>query len=230
MKADFCSGYKYYRCMAHKRGINCPAPRSRLREDALEKQVECIVRNLKLPPEWQDRVIQLYSSKDERETILREQKRLREKLRRLKYSYHEVEISQNDYRKEKARTERKLASLHLPEQTRLGEVASLVQTLAASWDHATREERRDMIRLIFDGVYCDPAQKRLVVLQPNPDFIVLFREAGIIQEREGLVWPSEFEDGQAGIGAPDWTRTSTPSRAQALNLPRIPFRHRGSTD
>src|SRR5262249_11237759 len=30
-----------------------------------------------------------------------------------------------------------------------------------------------------------------------------------------------------GVGAPEWTRTTTPLRAQALNLLRIPFRHRG---
>jgi hypothetical protein len=29
------------------------------------------------------------------------------------------------------------------------------------------------------------------------------------------------------IHAPDWTRTSTPSRAQALNLPRIPIPPQG---
>jgi hypothetical protein len=84
-----------------------------------------------------------------------------------------------------------------------------------------------MVRLIFDGIYCDPADSQLVVVQPNPDFIVLFREAGIIQETEGLVWPSELEDRKAGIYAPDWTRTSTPSRAQALNLPRIPIPPQG---
>jgi hypothetical protein len=227
MKADFSSGYRYYRCMAHKRGIDCPAPRSRLREDALENQVEQIIRRLRLPTAWQDRVIQLYSSKDEREKILREQKRLREKLRRLQSSFHEVEISQQEYRREKARTERKLASLYLPQQSRLGEITSLVESLAASWDHANAEERRDLIRLVFDGIYCDPADGRLAVVQPNPDFIVLFREAGIIQETEGLVWPSAFGNKKVGIGAPDWTRTSTPSRAQALNLPRIPIPPQG---
>jgi hypothetical protein len=61
-----------------------------------------------------------------------------------------------------------------------------------------------LIRLIFDGIYCDPADSRLAVVQPNPDFIVLFREAGIVRETEGLVWPSELEDGKVGIGAPDW--------------------------
>jgi len=48
---------------------------------------------------------------------VREQKRLREKLRRLRRSYLEVEISKEEYRSEKTRTERKLASLHVPEQT-----------------------------------------------------------------------------------------------------------------
>jgi hypothetical protein len=66
-----------------------------------------------------------------------------------------------------------------------------------------------------------------IALEPKPDCIVLFREAGIIQEEEGLVWPSNLEDEEAGIGAPDWTRTSTPSRAQALNLLRIPIPPQG---
>jgi len=59
----------------------------------------------------------LCSSKDERAKAVREQKRLREKLRRLRRSYLEVEISKEEYRSEKTRTERKLASLHVPEQT-----------------------------------------------------------------------------------------------------------------
>ena len=67
----------------------------------------------------------------------------------------------------------------MPEETRLGNVASLVETLAASCDDATAEERRDMIRLIPDRIYSDPAAKRLLTLQPKLDFIVMFREAGI---------------------------------------------------
>jgi len=60
-----------------------------------------------------------------------------------------------------------------------------------------------------------------------PEFLVLFRRAGITQERDGLVWPSNLEHEEARLGAPDWTRTSTPSRAQALNLLRIPIPPQG---
>jgi hypothetical protein len=49
----------------------------------------------------------------------------------------------------------------------------------------------------------------------------------MLQEKEGLVWPSATCGEQVGISAPDWTRTSTPSRAQALNLPRIPIPPQG---
>lgn len=31
------------------------------------------------------------------------------------------------------------------------------------------------------------------------------------------------------IDALEWTRTTTPIKAQALNLPRIPFRHEGKS-
>ncbi len=36
---------------------------------------------------------------------------------------------------------------------------------------------------------------------------------------DGLVW--------VYVGALEWTRTTTPLQAQALNLLRIPFRHEG---
>jgi len=124
-----------------------------------------------------------------------------------------VEIPEKEYRTEKTRTQRKVASLHVPEQTRLGNVASLVETLAASCDDATAEERRDMIRVIFDGVYSDPAAKRLLTLQPKPDFIVMFRQAGITQERQGLEWPSNLEDQEAATGTPDWERRRCQWRA-----------------
>ena len=227
MRADYGSGHKYYRCTSAGREIDCPAPRSRVREDSLEGQIGQVIRSLALPSSWQDRVIELYGAKDERDRILGEQKRLREKHRRLVASYHEVEISEEYYKAEKARTERELARLRLPDESRLEEIESLVQTLATSWDHATAEERRDMIRLMFDAVFCDPSAKRLVALQPKPDFVVLFRRAGMLQEKEGLVWPSDACEEQAGISAPDWTRTSTPLRAQALNLPRIPIPPQG---
>lgn len=227
MKGDFCSGHKYYRCTAHKRAIDCPAPQTRVREDALESQIGPIIRNLRLPPVWQDRVADLLSCQDEREKILREQKRLREKLRRLRRSYHAVEISETECRKEKMATERKLASLHVPEQTRLAEAASLLETLATAWDHASTEERSDMIRLVFERIYCDPGDKRLVALQPKTQFMVLFRQVAILQEKEALFRPYVRRDEKAGISAPDWTRTSTPLRAQALNLLCIPIPPRG---
>ena len=104
------------------------------------------------------------------------------------------------------RTQRKVASLHVPEETRLGNAASVVETLAASCDDVTAEERRDLIRVIFDQIYSDPAAKRLLTLQPKPDFIVMFRQAGITQKTQGLEWPSNLEDQEAGIGTPDWRR------------------------
>ena len=225
MKGDFSSGHKYYRCTSRKRAIDCPAPQRRVREDELEGQIAPVIERLRLPPAWQDRVVDLLSSRDEREKIMKEQKRLRGKLHRLKGSYHEVEISEAEYRREKIATERELASLHVPEETR--EVASLLETLATAWDHASAEERRDMMRLVFSRIYCDPADKRLVALQPRPDFMVMFRQTAIFQEKEGLFWPYVRKDEKAGIGAPDWTRTSTPLRAQALNLLCIPIPPRG---
>jgi hypothetical protein len=65
----------------------------------------------------------------------------------------EVEISGEQYRAEKARTDRKLAGL------RRSEVSPLEEAAAA-------EERGKMLRLFFQAVYCDPSARGPVSLEP----------------------------------------------------------------
>jgi len=57
--------------------------------------------------------------------------------------------------------------------------------------------------------------------------MVIFRQVAILKEKEGLFWPYLRKDEKTTICAPDWTRTSTPLRAQALNLLCIPIPPRG---
>lgn len=63
------------------------------------------------------------------------------------------------YGTEEATTEGELVSLHAREQTCPEEIASRLETVAASWDQAAPEEWQEMIRMIFDVEYCHPAKQ-----------------------------------------------------------------------
>lgn len=106
------------------------------------------------------------------------------------------------YGREKAATERELSCLCVGEQARLEEIACRLETLAASWDHAAPEGRREMIRMLFGVEYCEPGEQRFARLQPEPKLVVSFRQAGIPPEVGGLVWPSAPLHAEASISAP----------------------------
>lgn len=59
-----------------------------------------------------------------------------------------------------------------------------------------------MIRMLFGVGYCDPGEQRFARLQPKPELVVSFRQAGILPEVEGLVWPSAPPHAEASISAP----------------------------
>lgn len=57
-------------------------------------------------------------------------------------------------------------------------------TIQTSWAKATIEQKRDMLKLMLDAVYVDTDEWKILSIQPNPDFLDLFRHTGLV-EHEG---------------------------------------------
>lgn len=209
MNADASEGgYRYYRCIAHQRQIECWAPQSRVREDVLSEQMTGIISRLVLPGDWCERVLALLQDGDDVERIRAERARLEEKLRRLHQAWIEVEIDEGYYRTEKAKAESRLASLVVPDGVvKIEEAANYLKDLSLAWDVASREERRAILGFIFEAIYCDPAYKRLVAVQPKDDFLSLFSEMSILKEKGRKFEIIYDQVSSAGISAPDRRRT-----------------------
>ena len=97
-----------------------------------------------------------------------------EKARRLKRQYREVEIDENDYRRELEETRSKLASLSVPEQQEIVHLGDHVEGVVLAWRNATDEERRGMLKLMLDAIYVDLDRQVIVGLKPKPSFLPLF--------------------------------------------------------
>jgi len=153
-----------------------------------------IISRLKLPDDWRERVLALLQDGDEAEKIKAECARLQEKLRRLRRAWIEVEIDEPHYREEKGKTERCLANLVIPNGVvKIEEAAQLLSDMSLTWEAASAEERRAMLGFMFEAIYCDPAEKRLVALEPKRVFIPLVREVDLLHENEGSFYVAQCE-------------------------------------
>jgi len=126
----------------------------------------------------------MLSSREEIEEAQNEKTRLNEKMRRLKRQYREVEIDESEYRQELELTQAHLDTITVPEQEEMVHLGDHVEGMVVSWQQATKEERRDMLRLMLDAVYVDMETKEVVGLKPKPAFLPLFN----------LEQPAETED------------------------------------
>jgi len=184
MRADTAGNEaRYYRCVARQKGFDCWAPQTRIREDVLAEQMMEVVSRLSLPDDWRERILALLHDGDQIEKVKAERARLEEKLKRLRRAWIEVEIDEAYYRKEKGEAESRLTNLVVPDgMVDVEEAAKLLGDMSVTWEAASREERRAMLGFMFEAIYCDPAGKRLVALQPKRAFIPLLREIDLLRE------------------------------------------------
>jgi len=82
----------------------------------------------------------------------------------------------------KAKAEARLAKLSIPQERDVRQAGELLDGLSTAWNSATPEERRSLVHTIFEAVYCNPATKSLVAVQPKKAFIPLLREIELLQE------------------------------------------------
>jgi site-specific DNA recombinase len=172
--AQHINGSDYYREESSLRGIPCPNPRKYVKADVLDGQVSELVGSLRLASSWRDLVVRYLNSGEELEKAVKERARLEEKLRRLKKLYREVEITEDDYGREKGLTEAALVAIKYPEQQRVIELGDHVEGMVHAWGQAMKEERRDMLRVMLDAVYVDMTACKIVGIKPKPSFLPLF--------------------------------------------------------
>ena len=160
--------------MSKWRGYHCDDPGNYIRADELEGQWSQIVERITLPADWRKRIEDMAGNVDEREQILKERKRVEEKLKRLKTMYRELLVEEEEYRASLKQLQSQLSALVLPNSPQLIEAGEFLENLAALWGAATLEEQRDITCLLIKTMRVDVSYQSIVAIEPNPVFRVLF--------------------------------------------------------
>ncbi len=172
--AQHLSGRDYYREESALRGIPCPNPKSVIRSEVLESQVEGIIQSLRLPSSWRELVVHYLQAPEERDRTEKERTRLRERLRRLQELYLDG-YPDEEYKREKEVILAALQTLGGAQEQEVLLLGDHVEGVIDAWRCAIREEKRGMLKMMLEAVYVDVPSKAVVALQIKPAFRPLFR-------------------------------------------------------
>ena len=175
MWAHQINGNDYYREENSLRGIPCSNPKRYVRAEVVDSQVSQVISELKLPESWRQLVMDLLSSRDEWQKADRERARLEEKLRRLRRQYREVEIGEEEYKRELVLAQATLDAIRMPSMEQTTQLGDNIEGFVRAWSEATKVERRDMVRIMLEAVYIDMEAQVIVALKPKPSFLSLFK-------------------------------------------------------
>jgi hypothetical protein len=81
--------------------------------------------------------------------------------------------------------------------------------MVGAWSNATKEGRRDMLRLMLDAVYLDFGTRKATALKPKPAFLPLFEiegtKAGSLMS---LHWRPRGDSGSLAANSPRYVLRS----------------------
>jgi hypothetical protein len=149
---------------------------------------------LALPDDWRERLEELVEDRPEREDLDAKRRYIQGRLRRLREVYVDGDLGRTEYARRRDELRAQLVALEEPEPSEVEHAAETLETRGTEWAGASKRLRRAMLRVIFEGIYCDMIERRVVYVRPYPAFVPLFRMDGMEQREDGNFYPKE--DGQ----------------------------------
>jgi hypothetical protein len=151
----------------------------------IEEQVRDLVTRIRIPAEWQERILAYVFSDDGIDELLFEKKIIRERLRRAEDLYRRGNYTREEFARIESQYHRQLRAL-APTATYVGqESIQLLENLPLLWESLDDEQRNCIYRVLLSGVYV--RGKAIAEVEPNAEFQGLLEDAAgrLAQEREG---------------------------------------------
>jgi hypothetical protein len=195
LRASFGKGGSYLRERSHWDGYDCPAGRRSVPVTVIDPQVEGIVCRLRLPDDWQARLSEFMAERKGLGEIEKERRRVSAALERLADLYQWGHVDRSKYKRRRAELEAELSALVMPGQTAVAEAGRYLEQVGALWDDADLPQRRDLLHAILETVRVDVLARRVLCVEPKPEFVVLFQQMEELEEENGRFYIREAATG-----------------------------------
>ncbi len=223
----------YYRDVAKTRRLPCPAGGFLLvRTDLVRQQFGELLKGLMLPENWRELIRRKMVEAAEasglnRETVEREKERLKLKRSRILKQHREGYLTDEEFHGEMAAVELTLRELDSPDINgmKLADVIAAgerIPGIAALWDVATGEERREMVMVLLEpgGLYYDLELKIIAAIKPKPVFLPVLRmlsDVAEYNEAKGLLVTKSWQERNAHPSVPLDSLQSAPRQVPCVD-------------
>jgi site-specific DNA recombinase len=183
--------YRYYTETSRFRGKECGFSHGTVRMDFLEQQVIELLRSVRLPVAWHKEIELLVENMDVVRKIENRRLEIDEELRRTGRAFADGAFNEEDYERRRKKLIAEKDSLIVPDGARAIEMGMQLENIGDFFDEATDDEENKILHLLFEAIYFDFDQRRVVRFKPHKDFVAIFRLAASLTgwtEKEGVVF------------------------------------------
>ena len=172
--SDKLCRYKLPKSYRHQPNVSAPE---------IEEQVRDLVTRMRIPAEWQERILAYVFCDDGMDELLFEKKIIRERLRRAEELYQRGNYTREQFARVESQYHRQLRAL-TPTATYAGqESIQLLENLPLLWESLDDEQRNCIYRVVLSGVYV--RGKEIAEIEPNDEFQALLEDAAdrLVEEK-----------------------------------------------
>ncbi len=182
--------YVYYHCASWLRGEPCEASRARVREQELAPQMELYLQAIQIPSNWRNQMSNLLAGNATGAVLQKRRDELRTRLRRLNQQFENgliVEADLATYEKSAKQLAYEINNITIPSAQRTLEKGEQFATLIAGWDIADLAQRHLILHTLFEAVYIDTDNHRIVSVKPFPEFVPMLRLSRLVEDDDCFV-------------------------------------------
>jgi len=201
MRAQSSRSHRYYREASKGKGyIDCPMLQKSVRADVIDAQIASIMKLLHLPDNWQSAVKTLLRKNEDYTNPEAERARIRKQIRDMREmkSYGLYEGEDHVFWRDVEALQEKLSRLEDIKEPTVNKVAKKLLDIQKAWNLATRQEREELVKMLLSRVGCDIKEKRIIWIEPEPEFIPLIQLMDVLIPQEDGKWlvPKSLTDGE----------------------------------
>lgn len=181
--------YGYYLETSRYRGRDCIHSNGRVRMDYLDQMVFGLLRNVRLPEDWQLEIKQLMQNLDVVRQVEKRKLEIGEELRRAARAFADGAFSEKSYERRRRKLISEKDLLVVPDDVNALDLDTPLDDLSDFLEEANNDEKKRILHLLFETIYYDFDQKRVAGFKPQAEFVHIFHPAATLSgwiENEGL--------------------------------------------
>ncbi len=176
--------YRYYREVAFLRGDKCEDSGGQVIADEVEAQVGELIENFILPESWQKEIQDVLDSSDQAKENKEKRDEIEEKQRRLAELYADGMVSKENYEARRDKIKIQWEMLAPPSSEILVATGKKIESFRQIWGMASMEDKRDIVRLIFDWIEIDIRKSKIRFVSPKRGFYMFFDQHPMLHKDE----------------------------------------------